>query len=157
MRIVALSSRALYTLTSAWIAVNVTPAASTGASAADAAAPDLRGTWKVESSAIVVGDAPHHPAAAPPAAEGTKPRLRPFTGTFRIDGQEGGRFWGTTVSPATSEDFIGSFTGEGRRFVMVDTDGFFEGSLGENGVIHFCYRHTTPTSRVVSCGTATRE
>jgi hypothetical protein len=159
MRTIAPSSQSLCILTSAWLAVSAAAlAASAEASAADTAAPDIRGTWRVEGSAIVVGDAPHHPAAAPPTAKGTKPWLRPFVGTFRIDGQEGARFWGTTVSPAASEDFIGTFTGgEGRRFVVVDPDGFFEGSLGEDGVIHYCYRHTTPTSSVASCGTAIRE
>ncbi len=131
---------------------------SAGADAADAAAPDMRGTWKVDGSAIVAGATPHHPADAPPPAAGTKPRLRPFVGTLRVDGQEGDRFWGTGVSQtAASEDFIGSFTGEGRRFVAADSDGFFEGSVGEDGVIRYCYRHTTSASRVVSCGTARRE
>jgi hypothetical protein len=128
----------------------------TALTAAEATAPDLRGEWKMEADAIVVGRAPHHPADAAPPAEGTKPRLRAFTGTMRVVGQEGDRFWGVIDSPAASDEFVGMFTGDGGRFIRVDVDGFAEGELGGDGMIRYCYRHVTSDSRVVSCGTATR-
>ena len=56
------------------------------ATAAAAATPDMRGTWAINGNAIVVGGAPNHPADAPPPAVGTKPRLRAFTGTMRVEG-----------------------------------------------------------------------
>jgi hypothetical protein len=128
-----------------------------GATAAAAASPDLRGTWRMEAAAIVKGAVPFHPADAPPPAEGTKPRLRPFTGTLRMVGQDGARFWGVVENEFASEELIGSFTGEGGRFIMVDVDGMFEGEFLDDGMIRYCYRHVTPTSGVVSCGTMTRE
>ena len=74
----------------------------------------------------MTGAGAHHPAHAPPAADegGStwKPRLRTFGGTMRIDGQEGERFWGTLESPYYREDLVGTFTGEGGRFLMVDSD-----------------------------------
>ena len=127
-----------------------------GATAAVAASPDLRGTWGVEGDSIVEGAAPFHPANASPAAQGMAPRLRHVTLTLRVDGQEGERFWGVATNADATEDFIGSFTGEpGGRFLLVDVDGFMEGTVGADGIMRYCYRHVTPTSRVISCGTAT--
>jgi hypothetical protein len=129
-----------------------------GATGAVAATPDMQGTWRQEATAIVTGAGGHHPADAPPPAEGQKPRLRPFVGTLRVTGQEGERFWGTVESPPFKEDIIGIFTGEaGGRFLYVDTDGFAEGSVGEDGTARYCYWHVTATSRVISCGIMTRE
>jgi hypothetical protein len=128
-----------------------------GATAAAAAPPDLRGTWKVEGDSIVVGAAPFHPANAPPVAQGTTPRLRHASLTLRVDGQEGERFWGVATNAHAGEDFIGSFTGEAGRFLLVDVDGFMEGTVGADGTMRYCYRHITPASRVISCGTGTRE
>ena len=86
------------------------------------------------------------------------PRLRHVSMTLRVDGQEGERFWGVSTNADATEDFIGSFTGEpGGRFLYVDVDGFMEGTVGADGTMRYCYRHVTPTSRVISCGTATRE
>ena len=90
------------------------------ATAAAAATPDMR-------DAIVVGGAPNHPADAPPPAVGTKPRLRAFAGTMRVEGQEGERFWGTIESPTASEEFIDMFTGVAGRFIRVDVDGLRTG------------------------------
>ena len=117
---------------------------------------DLRGTWKVQSTAIVTGEGKHHPGGAP-AAQAGNARLRDFTGTLRIAGQEGERFWGTFESAAHREDVTGILTGEGGRFLAVDADGFYEGSVAEPGRLRYCYRHLSSTSRVVCCGTGTRE
>ena len=127
-----------------------------GPSAA-AAPPDLRGTWRVEGNGIAEGAAPFHPANAPPVAQGMAPRLRHVSLTLRVDGQEGERFWGVATNADASEDFIGSFTGEAGRFLLLDVDGFMEGTVGADGTMRYCYRHVTPTSRVISCGTGTRE
>jgi hypothetical protein len=125
--------------------------------AAGSTVPDMRGTWQVQSTVIVAGGGQHHPAGAPATQAGGDARLRDFTGTIRIAGQEGERFWGIIESPAYQEDLIGTFTGEGGgRFLAVDADGFYEGSVAEPGRLRFCYRHVTATSRVVCCGTAAR-
>ena len=129
-----------------------------GATPAVAVSPDLRGTWKVEGDSIVGGASPFHPTNASPPAQGMAPRLRHVSMTLRVDGQEGERFWGVSTNADATEDFIGSFTGEpGGRFLYVDVDGFLDGTVGADGTMHYCYRHVTPTSRVISCGTATRE
>ena len=128
-----------------------------GATAAAAAPPDLHGAWRVEGSSIGEGAAPFHPGNAPPAAQGMAPRLRHVSITLRVDGQEGERFWGVYTNADASEDFIGSFTGEAGRFLLVDVDGFTEGTVGADGSMQYCYRHVTSASRVISCGTGTRE
>jgi hypothetical protein len=128
-----------------------------GATAAAAASPDMRGTWKMEAEAIVRGAVPFHPADAPPAPEGSKPRLRHFAGTLRIAGQDGARFWGVVENELVSEELIGSLTGEAGRFVILDVDGEFEGELLESGTIRYCYRHLTAGAGVIACGTMARE
>jgi hypothetical protein len=128
--------------------------------AAAAAVPDMVGTWKVETSVIVTGAGAHHPVNAPPPVEGGstwKPRLRTFTGTMRIAGQEGERFWGTLESPYYREDLVGIFTGEDSRFLMVDSDGSHDGVVTAPGRIRYCYRQNSPDLRVAGCGTMTRE
>ena len=132
-------------------------AASAASFAADPAVPDLRGTWKVEGEAIVTGAGGHHPGNAEPKAEGNKPRLRKFDATLTITGQEGVRFWGTLSSPAQTEDIIGTFTGDGGRFVAVDSDGYHSGEALASGSIHDCYQQADPTYHVAACWTATRE
>ena len=128
-----------------------------GATMAAAASPDLHGTWRVEGDGIVEGASPFHPTNASPA-QGMAPRLRHVSMTLRFDGQEGERFWGAATNADASENFIGSFTGEpGGRFLLVDVDGFMEGTVGADGTLRYCYRHITPASRVISCGTATRD
>ena len=67
---------------------------SASAALAQAAVPDLRGTWKGESETIILGVGnPHH--AGPPA---TAPRLNSVPFTLTIDKQDGRRFSGTFSS-----------------------------------------------------------
>src|SRR3954447_16209149 len=137
------------------------PGIDMGEIAPAATVPDMLGRWKVVTPVIVTGAGAHHPAHAPPAADegGStwKPRLRTFGGTMRIDGQEGERFWGTLESPYYREDLVGTFTGEGGRFLMVDSDGFHEGVVTAPGQIRYCYRQNQPDLKVVGCGTMTKE
>ena len=125
--------------------------------AADPAVPDMRGTWKVEAISIVTGAGNHHPADAPPPAEGTKPRLRKFEATMQVTGQEGVRFWGTLTSKAYKEDVIATFTGEGERFIAVNSAGYFSGNVLASGSARYCYQQVEPTLHVAACGTMTRE
>ena len=126
-----------------------------GATEAVAASPDLRGAWKETASSGARHLPPGQRLASGP---GYGPASRHVSMTLRVDGQEGERFWGVSTNADATEDFIGSFTGEpGGRFLYVDVDGFMEGTVGADGTMHYCYRHVTPTSRVISCGTATRE
>lgn len=126
-------------------------------SAAATAAPDLVGTWQVETPVIVTGAGAHHPTNAPPPAEAGKPRLRDFAGTFTVLGQEGDRFWGTLATPYYTEDLVGVFTGEDDRFLMVDSDGFHQGRVVATGRINYCYQQNTLDLRVAGCGTMTKQ
>lgn len=129
-----------------------------GATAAIGATPEMKGTWRMEGSGIVAGSGGHHPADADPPADGQKPRLRPFVGTLQVMGQEDVRFWGTIESEDYREDVIGIFTGQpDGHFLYVDSDGFMEGHLGEDGTGQYCYWHIAAESRVAACGTMTRE
>jgi hypothetical protein len=125
--------------------------------AAANAAPDLVGTWQVETPVIVTGAGAHHPTNAPPPAEADKPRLRDFAGTFTVVGQEGDRFWGTLETPYYREELVGVFTGEDDRFLMVDSDGFHQGRVVAPGQIRYCYQQNTPDLRVAGCGTMTKQ
>ena len=127
------------------------------AQAQDQQPPDMRGRWKVETLTIVVGAGAHHPSTAAPPLEPGKPRLRDFTGTLQIDGQEGPRFWGTLESPAYKEGVIGIFSGEDQRFVMVDSDGFHQGQVVAPGRIRYCYMQNDLALKVAGCGTMTHE
>jgi hypothetical protein len=130
--------------------------ATVAARAAEPAVPDMRGAWRVEAASIVGGAGKHHPADAPPAQD-MRPRLRRFEATLRVTGQEGARFWGTLASAAYTEDFIATFTGEGARFVAVDSDGTYSGEVLAPGRARYCYQQVDPGLRVAACGTFTRE
>ena len=125
------------------------------AAADEPAWPAVTGTWSVEESAVVIGANEHFPT---PGYPGVAPRLLDYRGTLRVAGQRDRRFWGTMEERAgRGEDVIGIFTGEGRRFLMVDEDGVIEGEMsGDGGTMRYCHRHVSPTARVASCGTATR-
>jgi hypothetical protein len=120
--------------------------------AADPGVPDMVGTWKLKASAIIIGGGAHHPAA-----EDSKPRLREFEATFQVIGQEGDRFWGALSSPTYTEDVVATFTGEGGRFIAVDSDGFWNGEVLGPGNARACYQQVDAHLHTASCGTLTRE
>jgi len=119
--------------------------------------PDMRGRWKVETLTIVVGAGAHHPLTGGQPFDPGKPRLHDFVGTLQIDGQQGPRFWGTLESPAYKEGVIGVFSGEDRRFIMVDSDGFHQGQVVAPGRIRYCYMQNDLALKVAGCGTMTHE
>ena len=41
---------------------------------------------------------------------------------------------------------------DGKRFVIVDEDGTFDGTVVDNDTLDYCYTHVTPTDRAVACG-----
>jgi hypothetical protein len=126
--------------------------------AAQDQAPDMRGRWKVEALSIVTGSGGHHPTTAPPLVQDDKPRLyNNFSATLQIDGQDGSRFWGTLESSAYKEPMIGTFTGEGGGFLMVDSDGFYQGDVLAPGRIRYCYQQNNLALKVAACGAITRE
>ena len=113
---------------------------------------DMKGTWKGTGDAIIDGLTAYHP----PGAAGTKPsgnyRLRAVTYTYKIDGQDGKRFWGTVSSDAVAnERLIGSLSNDGRWIYMVGKDGFLDGQIVDPDTIQMCYRQVNTASAIVGC------
>jgi hypothetical protein len=130
-----------------------------GAGAAMAAdVPDLKGTWvPAEGAHIIDGPTRHmESGTAPVAADPTLHRdTSPFV--FRFEGQDGRTFWGTMSSEKVSEKLIGALSVDGKRFVLADEDGTFDGTVVDADTLDWCYTHVLPTSRVVGCGLLVRQ
>jgi hypothetical protein len=123
-----------------------------GSSAQTPPAFDMKGTWKGSGEAIIDGLTTYHP----PGATGTQPsgnyRLRAVTYTYKIDGQDGKRFWGSVSSDAVAnERLIGSLSNDGKWIYMAGREGFLDGQVVDADTIQMCYRHVTATSAIVGC------
>jgi hypothetical protein len=125
----------------------------TTAAAAQTAPPlfDMRGTWMGTSEGIVVGPWP----ADPPGTD-AKPlagfQLRSASYTYRIEGQDGKRFWGTASSDlVANERLVGSLSNDGKWIYMAGQDGILDGQIVDADTIEMCYRHANATSAVVGC------
>jgi hypothetical protein len=138
------------------VRVSAALAALVGATSAHAqAAFDMKGGWSGTGKAIVQGLAAHHPPteAAKPAAGA---RLREVTFTYKIDGQDGPRFWGTMSSPYRTEPVIGVIAADGKRVYIVTQDGFVDGVVTDNDTIDTCFRQCLPDSAVAACNVIKR-
>jgi hypothetical protein len=131
-------------------------AAPAPAPAAAPAALDMKGGWSGTGKAIVEGMAAHHPAGDPAKSVGSA-RLREVTFTYKIDGQDGGRFWGTMSSPYRVEPVIGVIAADGKRIYIVAQDGFVDGVVVDNDTIDTCYRQRQPGSAVAACNLIKRK
>jgi hypothetical protein len=110
--------------------------------------PDLRGTWSGVSQVIVDGATTNHPAnASAHAAE--------FT--YRIEGQDGVRFWGTITSTYRVERVIGVIAADGKHVYMVSQDGFVDGILSAQNTIDTCFRQLQPDAAAAACNTIRRK
>lgn len=117
--------------------------AALGLSAAGVAATErvhnMMGLWKGVTHTIVAGQGGHwtnHQGGF------DKPGLfeRPFT--IEVVGQDGRRFWGRSTVEGSSmqnEPFVGALDVDGRRFVLVDTDGAFQGAVMGRNTLSYCY------------------
>jgi hypothetical protein len=131
-------------------------AGSTAAMAQDVL--DLKGTWHPADGAhIVDGPSRHTPSGTEdiPGHETAQEHTSPFV--FRFEGQDGRTFWGELSSAEVSEKLIGALSVDGKRFVIVDEDGRFDGVVVDNDTLDYCYTHVTPTDRAVACGLLVRE
>ncbi len=121
--------------------------------------PDITGKWVGKTFSIVAGKGGHWPSSA-----GTfeKPGLYEKDMTLNITNQEGRRFWGvTTISgdgESTDEPFIGAFAPGGKRVVIADTDGYWDGPIKDD-TFSFCYAQAggPSNSSVVSCTEVKRQ
>jgi len=119
---------------------------------------DLRGVWTGENDALVHGAALHHPPGAPSTTARGAYRLRSHTITYRIDGQEGRRFWGTMASPERAGiRLIGSFSIDNQWIYMVSHEGYLDGTVIDANTIEMCYRHADPQTAVIGCNIMKRQ
>lgn len=121
--------------------------------------PDLKGTWMPAKGAHLVEGPTKHQESGTVAVPGGYDGLRTHTSTFvfNFDRQEGRTFWGVLSSAKVSEKVIGAISGDGKRFVMVDEDGRFDGLVVDNDTLDYCYAHITTTDWAVACGLLIRE
>lgn len=119
-------------------------------SVAEAAIPDLKGTWVGTGESIVTGTAPHHAAATGPA-----PLLDNVEFTFVISGQDRHRFWGSVSSARGQEPVTGVVEHDGKTIVARDKDGEIHGTLSGPDTIDLIYDHGG-SSTVIALNTITR-
>jgi hypothetical protein len=131
----------------------------TGGEAAMAqAVPDLKGTWiPAKGAHLVEGPTRHQQSGTVPVPGSDTLRTHTSKFVFRFEGQEGRTFWGVLSSAKVSEKVIGAISADGKRFVMTDEDGRFDGTVVDNDTLDYCYAHITPTDRAVACGLLLRE
>jgi len=130
--------------TSCWMVVLAAlTAAPAGAQSSFA---DLGGTWTGVSRSIVTGDAnPRHPGSPDPG-----PRYSSVPFTLVVDKQDGRRFSGVFSSARFSKPLIGVISRSG-SMLIVDDDGFGNGTLLAPDRLEFCYLQIAPPGRVASC------
>jgi len=113
--------------------------------------PSLLGTWIGTTEAVILGNPPHH------ARSGDLHQVRSSTVelTFRIEGQEGRRFWGVVESPVDRQPFVGVFGHDGRSITGVSSGGQMLGRLTDAGSIEYCYARAGEVL-VAACNTLKR-
>lgn len=124
--------------------------------AAPATLSDMKGIWKGTLEAVVSGMAIHHPPGAPSKVGGNN-RLRSQAYTYKIEGQDGKRFWGTIASDYAVTNIVGTISLDGRMVYMTDRDGFYDGTVIDPDTIQLCYRQVSPPTMVVGCAELKRQ
>jgi hypothetical protein len=127
-----------------------------GASAQTAQVPDLRGTWSGISQVIIDGATGNHPAGAA-AHAASRFRVGEAEFTYRIEGQDGVRFWGTITSAYRVERIIGAIAADGKRVYMVSQDGFVDGFISNTDTMDTCFRQLQPEAAAAACNTIRRK
>ena len=120
--------------------------------------PDVKGTWiPTKGAHLVEGPTKHQASGTVPVPGDDTLRTHTSKFVFRFDRQEGRTFWGALSSAKVSEKVIGAISADGKRFVMTDDDGRFDGLFVDNDTMDYCYAHITATDRAVACGLLIRE
>jgi hypothetical protein len=108
--------------------------------------PDLKGTWiPAKGAHLVEGPTKHQQSGTVPVPGDDTLRTHTSKFVFRFERQEGRTFWGVLSSAKVSEKFIGVLSVDGKRFIMTDEDGRFDGFVVDNDTLDYCYAHITPT------------
>lgn len=121
---------------------------------------NLKGTWTPAKGVHIIDGQSRHSHSTDVKVQGADDTHHTHTTkfTFRFEGQEGRKFWGVLTSSAqVSEKFIGAISVDGKRFVMTDEDGVFNGTVVDSDTLDYCYTHITPTDRAVACGLLLRD
>src|SRR5262252_5866008 len=130
------------------------------AAAASAQTPrviDMKGTWKSGIELILEGGTPHVPPTAESKPAG-KYRLTTTEFTYKSEGQEGRRFWGTIDSAnAKGGRQIGSVSLDGKWIYVVGDRSVIEGTIVDSDTIEVCVRHLGTSSAFVGCGVMKRQ
>jgi hypothetical protein len=134
----------------AWIVVLAALAAAPAA--AQTAIPDVLGTWKGESEAIVLGRGNEHHAGP----RSTEPRLSSIPFTMVVDKQDGRRFSGTFSSAKHSEKVLAVISRTGTIY-MIDDDGYTAGTMLAPNRMELCYLARSPATRIASCTELTKQ
>lgn len=129
-----------------------------GQAAMAQAVPDLKGTWTpTEGAHIVDGPSRHTQSGTAPVPGDDTLKRHTSEFVFRFEGQEGRTFWGALSSGQVSEKLVGAISVDGKRFVIADEDGTFDGTVVDADTLDYCYTHVTPTDRAVACGLLIRQ
>jgi hypothetical protein len=126
--------------------------------AGTAAVFDMRGTWTGTRDNITDGATPQIPASAQISAAGPY-RLTRSKVTYKIDGQDGRRFWGTISSDESgaATRLIGSLSVDGKWIYMAGVVGIVDAQVVDADTIESCYRHANAQSATVGCDLMKRQ
>lgn len=109
--------------------------------------PDLLGTWKGMSRAVVLGEGGHYDGDVS-GAKFLEAEL-----TIEWTDQDNGRYVGTITSPMKTEPKLGILSADGTSFFTVDSDGASDGRLIDADHFELCYQQTSAADEqmVASC------
>jgi hypothetical protein len=109
--------------------------------------PDLLGTWKGTSRAVVLGEGGHYDGDTS-GAKFLEAEL-----TIEWTEQKDGRYIGTISSAKQTEAKLGVLSADGKSLFTVDTDGSSDGRLIDNDHFELCYQQTSASDplMVASC------
>jgi hypothetical protein len=128
-----------------------------GASAQEAAPPDITGVWSGPFKTVIFGHNAHHPGNETLAQP---PRVREITFTMAFEGQDSIVAWGHSWSdPSNKEPFGIAFGPDGKSGMGADTDGSLTVTITGPDRMEVCYAHTglSPSQAIVaSCGVLTK-
>lgn len=109
--------------------------------------PNVVGTWKGSTRAVIIGSNPYRIAEA--KGPNLPPNLIEFT--YSITQQEDNRFVGTSGAGKFSETLIGAINPDNKTGIMIDDDGQYQFTFRDPDTMDMCYWHSNLTSKVVSC------
>ena len=84
-------------------------------------------------------------------------RLRRQDYVFRIEGQEGRRFWGVMQAGQVNIPMLGSLSSDGKWIYIASRDGLIDGTVTGEDTIELCYRNVTPAVMMVGCADLQRQ